>query len=104
MKNFSTSLLLLLLLGCNNEQKKSESSTQKDSVVNTNNVRPTDNVNAVFSLGSFDKKNTLLKDSVKGTIIDGANWTDADGTFTVVLGQTENKMVNGGQSQRIYAY
>ena len=102
MKNFSTSLLLLLLLSCNNQQKKSsESSDQKDSASNN---KPADNAATTFSLGSFDKNNTALKDSVKGAVADGATWTDAEGTFTILLGQTENMMVHGQQSQRIYAY
>jgi len=103
MKNFSMSLVLLLLLSCNNEQKKStQPSEQKDS--SENNSQSTNNTAPTFFLGSFDKNNTPLKDSVKAPIVDGATWTDADGTFTILLGQTENKMINDQQNQRIYAY
>ena len=105
MKNFSFSLLLLLLLSCNSEEKKStDTAAQKDSTVNTNASQPAENATATFSLGQFDKNNTALKDSVKGKINEGATWTDADGTFTVLLGQTDNKMVNDQQNHRLYAY
>jgi len=105
MKNFTILLSLLLLFGCNSEEKKStESSTQKDSTGTTNASQPTENATAIFSLGSFDKNNTSLKDSVKGKINEGATWTDADGTFTVLLGQTDNVMMKDQQNQRIYAF
>ncbi len=106
MKNFNIILLLILFTGCNNDQKKfSESISQKDSAANNNTQQLTVNPAPVFSLGSFDKNTTPLKDSVKGDkIIDGATWTDAEGENTVLLAQTYNDMVNGMQNQRIYAY
>ena len=105
MKNIFVSSLLLILLSCNSGEKKSTgSSTQKDSSTTTNTNQPADNTATHFALGSFNKNNTPLKDSIKGKINEGATWTDANGTFTVLLGQTENIMKQDQQNQRLYAY
>jgi hypothetical protein len=104
MKNLSILFLIIVLADCNNEKKSSDTAAQNDSASVKTKGQPVVNATTGFSLGSFDRMNTPLKDSVKGNIVDGANWTDAEGENTVLLTQTENRMVNGTQSQRIYAY
>ena len=80
MKNSCMVLFLLFLGACNNGEKKvSGPSAQNDSASKSNSGQSTVNTSPVFSLGSFDKTNTPLKDSVKGNIIDGTSWIDAEG-------------------------
>lgn|GEM_PF-1209716 len=104
LKNFILPLLLILIAACNNSKNNADEPVAKNDSATSGKTEQTPvNTNPVFSLGAFDKNNTPLKDSVKGNIINGAGWTDANGIYTVLLSQTENKMINGQQNQRIYA-
>lgn len=105
MKYFITLFLIAVLGACNGGDKNAPG---KESVTDSSDQPKQPGDTAVsknqFKLMGFDKADTPLKDSLKGTIADGANWVDAEGEHTVVLVQTDNKMVNDMQSQRIYAY
>ena len=105
MKYFPIALLLSLLVACQGGQKDSPKDELKAD--SGDQQKQTDNLNtpqSQFKLLGFDKANTPIKDSLKGKIIDGANWMDGEGEGMVVLVQTENKMVKDMQSQRIYVY
>ena len=105
MKYFSIACAICFLAACQGGDKKApDKESQTDSSNQQKQSGDTAGSQNHFKLMGFDKVNTPLKDSLKGTIIDGANWVDAEGEGTVVLVQTDNKMVNDMQSQRIYAY
>lgn len=105
MKYFTIGSVMALLTACNGGDKNvSDKVSNTDSSNQQKQSGDTTVSKNQFKLMGFDKANTPLKDSLKGTIADGADWVDAEGEHTVVLVQTDNKMVNDMQSQRIYAY
>jgi hypothetical protein len=105
MKKHFPALMLILLVGCNSNQKKPDSNQdKKDSLPASNNGQTSKPGTAVFSLTAFNKNDVPMKDTLKGGIVDGASWTDAEGDHMVVLTQTTQRMVSEKQDQHIRAY
>ncbi|MBK7433331.1 MAG: hypothetical protein IPI66_05040 [Chitinophagaceae bacterium] len=97
--------MLFLANACNSStEKTSIKETPKDSSRSLTNPVDTMPSSAGFALLPFDKDNLPLKDSLQGHLVDGACWRDLDGENLVILLQTDNKMVNDQQNQRITAY
>lgn len=103
MKNYFIPLCFVAVLSCNNQQQKvSNTIVKEDSAVNTPAVQQP--VTAALTILPFDKNNTAIKDSVKGTIIDGASFKDAEGESWIALTELDNGEKNGTQNKSIYAY
>lgn len=103
MKKYFILFGFIAVLSCNNQPEQSPGTiVKKDSVVDTPPVQPT--ATTALMILPFDKKNTAIKDSVKGIIIDGASFKDAEGESYVVLTELDNGEKDGTQNKNIYAY
>jgi hypothetical protein len=103
MKNYFILFCFVAVLSCNNRQQQSPGTiVKKDTVVGTTPVQQT--VIATLTILPFDKKNVPFKDNIKGIIIDGASFKDAEGENYVVLTELDNGEKNGTQNKTIYAY
>ncbi len=103
MRKLAILVLCSILLSCSNQQKDpAKTNAAKDTAV-TSVTAPLIQ-KPVFSILSFDKNATPLKDSIKGKIIDGASFKDAEGESIVLLTETENVYKGSTQNKSIYAY
>lgn len=102
MKNCFILLCFVAVLSCNNQQQQSSNTIEKKDAT-TNTAVQQDTASALILL-PFDKKNTVMKDSVKGTIIEAASFKDAEGESYVLLTELDNGEKDGTQNKSIYAY
>jgi hypothetical protein len=104
MKNYfwlPVVMLFIISCGSNDKQNKKDAVTKNDTATTSQQTEASKNN---FTILSFDKNNPAFKDSIKGKLIDGFSWKDADGESTVVFSQTEVQMSKSGeQSQAIFA-
>lgn len=91
----------LLFAGCNNNTKE----TDKTSGNNIATTTPTVVDKPVFTVLSFDKNDPAFKDSIKGSMIDGLHWKDADGENVVLFSSSPVQISKDGvQSGYLYVY
>lgn len=101
MKNYFLTALLFLLIACNNSEKKNNNSPVAKNDSPSVLQHPTA---PIFEVLSFDKNNVIFKDSIKGKLMDGLSWKDADGESVVLFSQTDVQMSKSGeQSQAVFA-
>lgn len=96
---------LAALFSCNNAETTKPTVVTNDTSTpkaQTENNQTTPQVS--FHLLAFNKQQLSIKDSVKGTITDGASWQDKEGEQMVILTQTENVIAKNTQKQSLYAY
>ena len=59
----------------------------------------------LFTVLKFDKKEQLFKDSIKGSVVNGLSWRDAEGEHRALFTKISAQMNAAGlQSAAIYAY
>jgi len=105
MKNYLLLLFTFLFFACNSDQDKNVSIDKKDT--SSKPIQPDEPAIAapVFKVLPFDKSDQSFKDSIKGTLIDGLSWQDADGEHRVLFTANAVQMnKNGQQSGAVYAY
>jgi hypothetical protein len=103
MKNYVILVCCCTIFGCTNQQNTvTKTDLKKDSTRTTVTTPQAETV--LFTILTFDKNNTSLKDSIKGKIIDGTFFKDAEGESTVLLTETENLYKGSTQNKSIYAY
>lgn len=103
MKKYIILLSYYSILSCTNQQNNATSpDTKKDSSKVKATILQTET--PALTILSFNKYNTPLKDSVKGKIVDGSNFQDAEGESTIILTETENIYKGNTQNKSIYAY
>ncbi len=104
MKIFLLFIICTYAGSCNNNNKTtgnrepSKSDTGKPSIPNQETATR-------FHLLSFDIKNSTLKDSIKGNIINTAAWADAEAEQYVLFSETVNETKSDGtQNKSLFAY
>jgi hypothetical protein len=102
MKNYFILLCFFALFSCNNQPQSSNTTAKKDSTVITTAVQPAGITK--LTILPFDINNTIIKDSVKGKIKDGASFKDGEGESIIVLAESDNEEKKGTQNKNIYAY
>ncbi len=105
MKNYLLPFFVFIFFACNNNQKETNSTDKKDSPSTA--TQPNDPVVAtpVFKVLPFDKNDQPFKDSIKGSLVDGLSWQDADGENTVLFTANAVQMNKSGQqSGAVFAF
>ncbi len=105
MKNCLFPFFALIFLACNNNPKKTNSVEKKGS---SSTVKQSDKLaiaSPAFNVLIVDKNEQTFKDSIKGTVVNGLCWQDAEGEHRVLF-TTIPVQINqsGQQSGAIYAY
>jgi hypothetical protein len=105
MKNYLLLFFAFLFFACNNNQQQASHTNKKDSASTTPQPNESTTTTSAFKILPFDKNDQTFKDSIKGTLVDGLNWQDAEGEnrvlFTAIPVQI-NK--SGQQAGAVYAY
>lgn len=105
MKNYLAIFFAFIFFACNNSQKESSNTNKKDS--SSTVIQPNDPVvgTPVFKVIPFNKNEKFFEDSIKGTVVEGLGWRDAQSEHRVLFTVIPVKMnKNGQQSGAIYAY
>lgn len=105
MKHCLLLFFVFVLFACNNSQQKTNATDKKDNsstaVKEENPVLGT----PAFTVLSFDKNEKFFEDSIKGTVIKGLGWRDAQSEHRVLFTAIPVKQNKSGQqSGAIYAY
>ncbi len=105
MKNYMLLFFAFIFFACNNSQKKSDSTNKTDSASATLQPDESTTATSTFKILSFDKNGQTLKDSIKGILVDGLSWQDAEGEHRVLFTAIPVEMNKSGQQAgAVYAY
>ena len=105
MKNYLLLFFAFIIFACNNSQKETASTDKTDSASATLQPNEPTTATSTFKILAFDKKDQIFKDSIKGTLIDGLSWQDAEGESRVLFTTNPVQMNKSGQqSGAVYAY
>ena len=103
MKNYFTILCFVSVLSCNYQQPAAPVAVAKKDSSFKVSANPLPATTALTIL-PFDKNNILIKDRVKGKIVDGARFKDAEGESYVLLTEQDNIEKDNTHNKSIYAY
>jgi hypothetical protein len=105
MKNYLLPFFAFIFFACNNIQKETNSTNKKDSSSPAVQEEGPVLGAPVFAVLPFDKKDQTFKDSIKGTLVDGLSWQDAEGEHRVLFTANAVQMnKNDQQSGAVYVY
>ncbi|MBK7305771.1 MAG: hypothetical protein IPI88_01300 [Chitinophagaceae bacterium] len=102
MKNYLLLFCAFLFFACNNSEQQTGDAGKKDTASKA--LQP-DKQTTAFKVLSFDKNEHFFEDSIKGTVVEGFSWRDAESEHRVLFTTVPVKMnKNGRQSGAVYAY
>lgn len=105
MKNYLLPFFAFIFFACNNSQKENGNTDKKDTASTA--LQPDERTPAspAFKILPFDKNDQSFKDSIKGTLVDGLSWQDAEGENRVLFTAIPVQMNKSGQQAgAVYAY
>jgi hypothetical protein len=97
MKNYLLPFFALLFFACNNNQQQTSDTNKKDSPSIALQPDESTTATSTFKILAFDKNDQTFKDSIKGTLVDGLSWQDAEGENRVLFTANRVQMNKGGQ-------
>lgn len=101
MKFYLLLLPVAALFACNNQVKQNSVPDNTDTSPQQEQATAT----PVFQVLPFDKNEHFYEDSIKGAVVDGLAWRDAESEQRVLFTAVPVKLdKNGQQSGAIYAY
>lgn len=103
MKNNLLAFFAFIFFACNNNQQQTTSTDKKDSA--STSLQPIESATPAFKVLSFDKHEHFFEDSIKGTVVEGLSWIDAESEHRVLFTTVPVKLnKNGQQTGAIYVY
>lgn len=105
MKNYLLPFFAFIFFACNNNQQQTGNTDKKDTASTALQPNESTTVTPVFKVLPFDKNDQSFKDSIKGTLVDGLSWQDAEGENRVLFTAIPVQMNKSGQQAgAVYAY
>ncbi len=105
MKNCLLPFFAFIFFACNNDQQQTGNTDKKDSTSTILQPGEPTTATPFFKVLSFDKHEHFYEDSIKGTVVEGLGWWDAESEHRVLFTTTPVKMNKKGlQSGAVYAY
>ncbi len=102
MKNYLLPFFAFLFFACNDNQQQTANTDKKDTA---STLLQPDEPTTAFKVLSFNKNEPFFEDSIKGTVVEGLSWRDAESEHRVLFTTVPVKMNKSGQqSGAIYAY
>lgn len=105
MKIYQLLFFAFILFACNNNRQQTAATEKKDTTATISQQNSQTTASPVFKVLPFDKNERFYEDSIKGIIVEGLSWQDAESEHRVLFTAIPVKLdKNGLQSGAIYAY
>lgn len=105
MKKCLLLFFAFIFFACNNNHQQTGNADKKDSTSTTLQPGESTPATSAFKILPFDKNDQTYTDSIKGAIVDGLGWQDAEGENRVLFTANPAQMSKSGlQSAAVYAY
>lgn len=105
MKNYLLPFFTFIFFACNNNQQQTSDTDKKDSTSIALQQDESTTETSTFKILAFDKNDQTFKDSIKGNLVDGLSWQDAEGENRVLFTANPVQMNKGGQQGgAVYVY
>lgn len=105
MNSFLLMFISCIFFSCNNDHQKTNTADKNDNTSTA--IQPGEPTIATpaFKVLSFDKHEHFYEDSIKGKVVGGLGWIDAESEHRVLFTTIPVNMdKNGRQSGAVYAY